>query len=679
MGQTNAFGVLYPFGPTALAVGTYDISISGNAATASAAASGSALETALASKLNLSGGILTGPLTLSADAASALQPVSLQQMNAALIGLWDDRGNYNASGNAYPSSGGSGTAGAILKGDIWTISVGGTLPTSQIVEPGDTVRALVDSPGQTQANWAIAQNNIGYTPLSNVLNSARIFVGNASNVAAGVMLSGDATITNAGVMSVNNARGLSINGAGTQSGSITSTSSGGEANLSINRFDIDSAAYLRYKTAGSNDYLVGVGFGTNYFGIQNSSLAYLLQLSPTGDLIIPSVTGAAVLTGAGGQLYGAIGTAGQPLRMTNGVYAEFGALDLAAGSSVFTGVLPNDNTTATASDTVLTIALRDSNGATALRGLTFSNYTTSGITPIMAFNSGQTGNFINIGSGGRNLGIITGGAVFFSRNLDWDVAAAAYKYFGNAAGTVIELSNGVGSLKYAASGTAGATVTPSTALSWNSAGVINLPNLTASQAVVTDSSKNLASLSYTSADTVSTLVSRDSNGATALRGLTFSNYYRASTTTGILNFGTNTLGAPYVTFGNNGRAIGIEATTGDLIFNRNITYDGTTYQYLNNGAGAQIAMTTGSVLLKAAVSGTSGATATLTSIMGVDASGVFLCATSPSYGSGTGVIFIGNRSAAPSTNPTAGGILYVESGALRYRGSSGTVTTLAAA
>ena len=48
-----------------------------------------------------------------------------------------------------------------------------------------------------------------------------------------------------------------------------------------------------------------------------------------------------------------------------------------------------------------------------------------------------------------------------------------------------------------------------------------------------------------------------------------------------------------------------------------------------------------------------------------------------SFGSGDGVIFIKNSVAAPSANPTGGGILYVESGALKYRGSSGTVTTLA--
>lgn len=48
-----------------------------------------------------------------------------------------------------------------------------------------------------------------------------------------------------------------------------------------------------------------------------------------------------------------------------------------------------------------------------------------------------------------------------------------------------------------------------------------------------------------------------------------------------------------------------------------------------------------------------------------------------SYGGGQAVIFIANRVAAPSSNPSNGGILYVESGALKYRGSSGTVTTIA--
>ncbi len=81
--------------------------------------------------------------------------------DSLVVGLWDDRGNYDASGNVFPSSGGSGSAGAIKKGDIWTISVAGTLG-GHAVTAGDTVRALIDTPGSTDANWAIAENNIGY-------------------------------------------------------------------------------------------------------------------------------------------------------------------------------------------------------------------------------------------------------------------------------------------------------------------------------------------------------------------------------------------------------------------------------------------------------------------------------------------------------------------------------------
>lgn len=48
-------------------------------------------------------------------------------------------------------------------------------------------------------------------------------------------------------------------------------------------------------------------------------------------------------------------------------------------------------------------------------------------------------------------------------------------------------------------------------------------------------------------------------------------------------------------------------------------------------------------------------------------------------GGGVGVIGITNAETPPSYTPAGGGILYVETGALKYRGSAGTVTTLGAA
>lgn len=47
-----------------------------------------------------------------------------------------------------------------------------------------------------------------------------------------------------------------------------------------------------------------------------------------------------------------------------------------------------------------------------------------------------------------------------------------------------------------------------------------------------------------------------------------------------------------------------------------------------------------------------------------------------SYGGGTHVVFISNSTVTPTANPVGGGILYVENGALKYRGPNGTVTTL---
>ena len=47
------------------------------------------------------------------------------------------------------------------------------------------------------------------------------------------------------------------------------------------------------------------------------------------------------------------------------------------------------------------------------------------------------------------------------------------------------------------------------------------------------------------------------------------------------------------------------------------------------------------------------------------------------FGGGEKVLGIANATTVPSSNPTGGGVLYVQDGALYFRGSSGTVTTIA--
>lgn len=122
-----------------------------------------------------------------------------------VVGLLDDRGNFDASSNTFPAAGGSGSAGAILKGDLWTISVAGTLGGTSVT-PGDIVRALTDTPGQTASNWAVSETNIGYAALNAALNNGQIYIGNGSNVGTARTLSGDVTVDNTGVTAIGNAK-----------------------------------------------------------------------------------------------------------------------------------------------------------------------------------------------------------------------------------------------------------------------------------------------------------------------------------------------------------------------------------------------------------------------------------------------------------------------------------------
>ncbi len=101
-------------------------------------------------------------------------------MDGLVVGLLDDRGSHDASGNMFPSTGGSGTAGAVMKGDLWFISVGGTLGTQEVTI-GDSVRAMVDSPGQTASNWNIIEVNINYVPENQANKSTDVNTDQASS------------------------------------------------------------------------------------------------------------------------------------------------------------------------------------------------------------------------------------------------------------------------------------------------------------------------------------------------------------------------------------------------------------------------------------------------------------------------------------------------------------------
>lgn len=68
--------------------------------------------------------------------------------------VWAPRGYFSAAAGLWPSTGGTGSGGAIEEGNTWDINAEGTLGGTLVVV-GATIRALTDNPGQSSGNWKI--------------------------------------------------------------------------------------------------------------------------------------------------------------------------------------------------------------------------------------------------------------------------------------------------------------------------------------------------------------------------------------------------------------------------------------------------------------------------------------------------------------------------------------------
>ena len=115
--------------------------------------------------------------------------------------------------------------------------------------------------------------------------------------------------------------------------------------------------------------------------------------------------------------------------------------------------------------------------------------------------------------------------------------------------------------------------------------------------------------------------------------------------------------------------------SGELDIAYNAYFDGSWKYKASSSAVSLYSIQPGIYKWFTAASGTAGNAITFTSAMTLDASGNLLVGTTSTPTSAVKVIAMGNAT-APTASIT-GGILYVESGALKFRGSSGTVTTIA--
>jgi hypothetical protein len=104
---------------------------------------------------------------------------------------------------------------------------------------------------------------------------------------------------------------------------------------------------------------------------------------------------------------------------------------------------------------------------------------------------------------------------------------------------------------------------------------------------------------------------------------------------------------------------------------------GIVWNYAVSQPAAQYRLLDAAHLWYTAPSGTAGIAITFTQAMTLDASGNLLVGLTTAGTTAAKTIQIANGT-APTANVT-GGQLYVEAGALKFRGSSGTITTIAAA
>ena len=132
-----------------------------------------------------------------------------------IVGVLSYRGGYNASGNTFPTIG-SATNGNVLAGNMWVISVSGTLG-GQAVNVGDSIIAAVNLPGQVATNWDILEGNISYVPENQVNKitslspsstdtqypSARLLYVTVLNATAGVQYANSPNTNNASLSVTN--------------------------------------------------------------------------------------------------------------------------------------------------------------------------------------------------------------------------------------------------------------------------------------------------------------------------------------------------------------------------------------------------------------------------------------------------------------------------------------------
>ncbi len=134
------------------------------------------------------------------------------------------------------------------------------------VAAGTYAMVTVDAKGRVTSGNALTNTNIttalGFTPISNSLTSAQMYLGNGSNVAAAVTMSGDATIANTGAVTLKNTGTAGTYGASNTALTVTTDAQGRVTAVSSNPVTIVASQVTNFAATVIATVLPGFSTGT---------------------------------------------------------------------------------------------------------------------------------------------------------------------------------------------------------------------------------------------------------------------------------------------------------------------------------------------------------------------------------------------------------------------------------
>ena len=86
-----------------------------------------------------------------------------EAVTSAVVNAVVDCGNWDPSTGAFPTTGGTGTGGAIKQGNLFYVSVAGAHLGIEY-NIGDSIRARIDNATNDNNDWRVLEGNIGFVP-----------------------------------------------------------------------------------------------------------------------------------------------------------------------------------------------------------------------------------------------------------------------------------------------------------------------------------------------------------------------------------------------------------------------------------------------------------------------------------------------------------------------------------